>query len=452
MKYELLIKNGEVFYEGRLQKADVLVKDGLIAGLLADAKQEEAEKVIDAHGCYVLPGFIDPHVHLNDPGLTNSEDFYTGTSGAAAGGVTTVLEHPLTFPLPATLEAFAEKKAIGESKAVTNFALFGACAPDNDEEMLKILDNGAIAFKTFLPYSSEIPMLTDSQVLDKMELLSDKDIVLAVHCENDNIVTASTEKMEKAGRISFGDYPDGRPEIAELEAVARICLFAAKTGCKVNIAHCTLAEAVSYVTESRRRGADVSVETCPQYLLMDRSMMDTMGVFSICNPPLRTKEENERMWQCLFDGSVDWVCSDHSTYTVEEKMAGRDNAFKTPAGVTGIETTYQLLFSEGVVKRGLPLGRFVELASANAARRYRLYPKKGVIAIGADADLAILDPHREWTIAADKLKQMIKWSTYDGWKLTGKVVKTIVNGREVYDGENIIAAKGSGRFVAPLRR
>ena len=450
MKYDLLLKGGQVFTEGRLQEADIYVKDGVIAQIGKDLEKADAEKVLTVDGDYVRPGFIDPHVHLNDPGLTNSEDFYTGTCAAAAGGVTTVLEHPLTAPLPATEDAFVSKRKIGESKVVVDFALFGACAPDNERSMKKIIDSGAAAFKTFLPYSSEIPMLSDNQVLDKMRFLSDKDIVLAIHCENNDIVEKSTARMQELGKTKFSDYPDGRPAIAEIEAVSRMCLFAKVTGCKINIAHCSLAEAVDVVEQNKREGVNVSVETCPQYLLFDRSTLDSWREFSICNPPVREAEDVENLWNRLFDGKIDWVCSDHSTYTIEEKMAGGGNPFGTPAGIAGIQHTYQLLFSEGVVKRGLPLEKFVELSSSNAAKRYRLYPQKGLIAVGADADFAILNPDKEWIIRKEDLKQMIKWTPYDGMTLRGKVEKTIANGREVYDGEDVLARPGSGRYLTPL--
>ena len=451
MEYELIIRNGTVVTEDGAKALDVYVADGVITKLVeSGAEEDSAVRVIDAKGKFVFPGFVDAHVHLNDPGLTNSEDFYTGTSAAAAGGITTVLEHPLTNPLPDNLEAFEQKKAIGKSKVVTDFGLFGACSDHNEEEMLKMIDAGAVAFKTFLPYSSEIPSLDDGQILDRMAFLADKDIVLAIHCENNDIVEHYTKKMREEGHVKHTDYPKGRPDIAELEAVQRMCLFAEKTGAKINIAHTTLAEAVGFVRDADERGANITVETCPQYLTLDETCLADLGVFGICNPPLRSKEEVEKMWECLLAGDIDWVCSDHSTYTIEEKMVGKDDCFLTPAGVTSIELGYQLLFSEGVQKRGLPVEQFAQLSSTNAAKRYRLYPKKGTIAVGSDGDFAIIDPEMTWTVDDQKLKQMIKWSAYPGKEISGKVVSTILRGHEIYDGEDIVAEKGSGEFLAPL--
>lgn len=450
MKYDLLIKHGRVVTEKGAVHADLGIKNGKIVSICSAIDGKEAKKIIDATGQYVLPGFIDPHVHLNDPGMTNSEDFYTGTCAAAAGGVTTVLEHPLTFPLPDNLKAFNNKKEIGESKAVIHFGLFGACSAENEKEMEKMIETGAIAFKTFLTYSPEIPMLNDGQIVDRMAFLSKHDIVLAIHCENNDIVEFYSKKMQDAGHVQPEDYPQGRPEISELEAVSRMCLFAHKTGCKMNVAHCTLEEAVQVVHHYKQLGADISVETCPHYLILHQDMMKELGVFSICNPPLRTEEEVEKLWNCIFDGKIDWICSDHATYTVEEKMAGKDNAFKAPAGVTSVETCFPLFFSEGVVKRGLSIEDFTALSSTNAAKRYRLYPHKGRIAEGADADVTILDPKIQWVIDDQKLKQMIKWSPYNGRQVTGKVMKTIVGGVEVYDGENIVAARGTGRYLTPV--
>lgn len=458
MNYDLLIKNGIVVTEQKIIDADVYVKDGIIAKILirdGSSRLEEcteATTVIDAEGNYVFPGFIDPHVHFNDPGLTNSEDFYTGTCAAAAGGITTVLEHPLTFPLPDNIRDFEEKRRITSGKAVVDFGLFGACSHDNEKEMEKIIGSGAMAFKTFLPYSPEIPRLDDGQILDRMKFLSAYDIVLAIHCENNDIVNYYTDKMVKEGKIKPEHYPMGRPEIAEIEAVARMSLFALKTGCKVNIAHCTLAEAVDIVKNAQKSGANISVETCPQYLTLDDSALKDKGVFAVCNPPLRSEAQVEKLWKRVLNGDIDWICSDHATYTIEEKLAGVNNVFDTPAGVTSVELCYQLLFSEGVIKRGMPLCRFAELSSANAAKRYNLYPQKGAIAEGSDADFAILNSHLKWQIKDDKLKQMIKWSPYEGKSVTGKVTKTILRGKEIYDGEEVTAQKGYGRYLAPLTR
>ncbi|WP_425756387.1 allantoinase AllB [Ihubacter sp. rT4E-8] len=452
MKYDLRIKNGQVVTEDGLQRVDLFIKDGKIARIGTALQSDTANREIDAQDQYVLPGFVDPHVHLNDPGLTNSEDFYTGTCAAAAGGITTVLEHPLTFPLPDNLAAFEEKKEIGKRKAIVNFGLFGACSEKNQEEMKKMIESGAVAFKTFLTYSPEIPKLDDGHLMDRMKFLADYPAVLAIHCENNDIVEYCTAKLQAEGKVKPEDYPDGRPEIAELEAVSRMCLLAKETGCKVNIAHCTIKDAVDIVQKIKKQGADLSVETCPHFLLLNRSMLPQLGVFGICNPPLRQEERVEELWNCIFDGKIDWICSDHATYTIEEKMAGKDNAFLAPAGVTSVELCYQLFFSEGVMNRGLSLEKFVELTSTNAAKRYHLYPKKGRIAAGADADIAILNPNQVWTVKDENLKQMIKWSPYDGMEVTGKITRTIVNGIEVYNGTDIICEKGCGAFISPEER
>ena len=208
MSGNIKIRNGMVFTEDGLRQCDVCIKAGKISFLGAGEDEGEYTE-IDATGQYVLPGFIDPHVHLNDPGLTNSEDFYTGTCAAAAGGITTVLEHPLTFPLPDNLKAFNEKKSIGERKSIINFGLFGACSENNENEMEKMIANGAIAFKTFLTYSPEIPRLNDGQIIDRMKFLSDKDIVLAIHCENNDIVEYYTKKLQEEGRIEIRATVEG---------------------------------------------------------------------------------------------------------------------------------------------------------------------------------------------------------------------------------------------------
>ena len=240
--------------------------------------------------------------------------------------------------------------------------------------MEKMLESGAVAFKTFLTYSPEIPKLDDGQLLERMKFLADYPTVLAIHCENNDIVEYCTARLQAEGKTKPEDYPDGRPEIAELEAVSRMCLLAKATGCSVNIAHCTLKEAVDIVCETKKQGADLSVETCPHYLVLNRSMLPALGVFGICNPPLRQEERVEELWNCIFDDKIDWICSDHATYTIEEKMAGKENAFLAPAGVTSLELCYQLFFSEA-------------LSSISAQRSNRRRRRCGSCDFGSKSDV-----------------------------------------------------------------
>ena len=444
--FDLAIINGRIADALQDFCGCVYVKNGKIAAVTAEPVFEAAE-TIDASGLIVLPGFIDPHAHLNDPGLTESEDFYTGTCSAAAGGITTVIEHPMTFPSPSTGKILADKDAIAKEKAVVDYTLFGACNPDNADELIKMKEAGAAGVKAFMPYSPEIPKMNDGQLLFHMKKLREIGLPLIVHCENDDIVSSCTEKMISEGRTAPADYPDGRPEIAETEAVERLAKLAQETGASAHVAHCSTAESLRIVQAYREKGVNITVETCPHYLLFNRDLLEEFGPYGICNPPLRRKENVEDMWSELKKGHIHFVGSDHCAYTYEEKAEGEGNAFSTPPGMTSIQTCFPMLFDEAVGKRGLDLNAFVRLTSTNAAKKYGMYPKKGTLQPGADADLVILDPDREWMVSEDRLFYKQPWTPVMGWKVKTTVERTIVRGKTVYHSGTIEAEPGYGRYA-----
>ncbi|NLN49153.1 MAG: allantoinase AllB [Clostridiales bacterium] len=448
--YDLCIKNGDIANPDEIFKGNIYISGDKVAKITPCEILLPSKTTIDASGNYVMPGFIDPHAHLNDPGLTESEDFYTGTCSAAAGGITTVIEHPLTFPLPSTASNLLNKIDTVSPKAIVDFCLMGACTPDNYDEIGKMIGIGAIAFKAFMPYSVEIPQVNDGQLLDHIESLSGKGIVLTIHCENDDIVNWYTEKMIRENRILPINYPHGRPEIAEVEAINRAAIFAMETGGKINIAHCSTARGVEIVTYYKKQGVDISVETCPHYLTLNINDLEKLGVFGVCNPPLRSENIVDQMWNHVLSGNIDFIGSDHATYTFEEKDAGSDNIFKTPAGLTGIQTCFPLIFDEGVNKRKLDIKDFVKLSSTKAAKRYNIFPGKGLIEVGSDADMVIFDSKKKWTVKENLLFYKQKWTPYMDREITGWVDKTIVRGNIVYDNGHIVGEQGYGKFIKPI--
>lgn len=449
--FELCIKGGTVATDARVFKGDVYVQEGRVAAIVEGGAPLPTKETVDAAGRLVFPGFIDSHAHLNDPGLTESEDFYTGTCSAAAGGITTVLEHPLTVPLPVNRAILQDKEALCKAKAVTDFGQFGASVPQSLPNLAEMAGYGVVAFKAFMPYSPEIPQSTDTELLDAMAALSGTGIPLVIHCENDNILATLTRRQIEAGRTTPADYEAAHTEINEVEAVGRVALFALHTGAKVHVAHCSSAAAVDVAAEYRAKGADITVETCSHFLSLDSRDVEKWGVYAICNPPLRSPEHVEQLWQRVLEGKVNLIGSDHATYTFEEKEAGLENVFQTPAGLTAIQTCFPVVFSEGVKKRNLPLEQFVALTSTNTAKRFGLYPRKGTLAPGSDADITIIDPGQSWTIAKDDLLYKMKWTPLMGRTLQGRVVHTIVRGRTVYKDGAILAKAGYGQFQRPVR-
>lgn len=450
--YDVCIKDGTVINAEGSFKGDIYISEGKIAALVKKGGQEyEAKEVIDAEGYLVMPGFVDPHSHLNDPGLTESEDFYTGTCSAAAGGITTVMEHPLTFPLPSNYKNLWDKKEIVSKKAVTDFALFGACAADNYADIEEMIEMGAVAFKAFLTSSPEMPKLTDSEVIRHMENLKGAGPVMPIHCENEMIVEGFTERRRMEGKVHPTDYDDARPEISEIEAINRMCLFARYTGGKIHIVHCSVPEGVDAVNSYKEKGADVTVETCPHFLLLDSTDVEKWGVYAICNPPIRKRSTVEKMWERVLKGKIDFIGSDHATYTFEEKEEGMEDVYNTPAGLSGIQTCFTSFFSEGVGKRKMSLESFVAMSSTNAAKRYGLYPQKGAVRIGSDGDVVILDPNKSWRVEEGKLFYKKKWTPYMGMEINCQVKRTIVRGVTVYKDGEICVEAGFGKYV-PMKK
>lgn len=428
-------------------RANIYVKDGKISTITSE-DGFAAEKIIDAEGHYVLPGFVDPHTHLNDPpGGDVSEDFYTGTCSAAAGGVTTVIEMPLTTPVVATAEAFTNKRKICKPKAIVDFAMFGACTPNNEEELDKMLGEGAVAFKAFTPYSTEIEKLDDASLWKTMQRLAGTGTMLSIHCENADMILKFTEELKKLGKTKPCNYNEAHPEISELEAVQRVALFAYKTGARVNVCHCSIPEAVDVVSYYKSLGADITVETCMHYLTLNEHDVDRWGVYCICNPPIRMQSTQDQLWKRVLNGEVDFIGTDHSAYLHTEKAEGKDNIFNTPPGITGMQLCFPIFFDEAVNKRGMSVERFVDMSSTAAAKRHGIFPKKGWIQVNADADFVIFDPHKKWVIENEKLFYLEKWTPHVGRTVTGCVKETIVRGKTVYKDGKITAETGYGVFV-----
>ena len=443
----LCIKNGVIVNAAGSKKANVYVRDGVISAVTDTETILPAEEVIDAEGLYVFPGFVDPHTHLNDPGLTNSEDFYTGTCSAAAGGITTCLEHPLTIPLPISYETLDQKREICASKAVTDFGLFGAAVPENVDELDRMTELGAVAFKAFLTVSPDMPQSQEADIIKYLLKLKGKGPVLPIHCEDQSICADCTAAMRKAGRVSPSDYYCGRPEISEAVAINRMAYLAECTGGKMHIVHCSIPQGVDLVEEYKAKGVDITVETCSHFLVFDHDIMEKEGIYAICNPPIRDRSTVEELWARVLAGKVDFIGSDHAAYTIEEKEGGLADCFDTPAGLTGIQTAFPAFFSEGVMHRGMPLELFAAMTSTNAAKRYGVYPKKGAIALGSDADFVLINPNKQWTVEQDKLFYMCPWSPYIGMQFDGKIEKTIVRGTTVFENDRILVEPGFGTYV-----
>lgn len=446
---KILIKAGKIInHDAITENANILIENEKIKAITKEDLRSQANMVLDASDLWVFPGGVDSHSHLNDPGLTESEDYFTGTCSAAAGGITTVLDHPLTIPITADRKSFLEKKAEAEKKAVVDYALWAAALPDNMDQIIDLSELGAIAFKSFLSYSSEIPSVNMGELWEIMKIISATGRILGVHCENQQIIDAMEKPYRRKNTRDFTDYAEGRGELAEILASVEAITLAKATGARLHIVHASSPDVVDKVWEEASKGYKITVETCPHYLILTKDALNQWGPFAKCAPPLRSKKHVDGMWERVKQGKVNFIGSDHATYTFEEKEAPT-SIWDVPAGITGIQTMIPLIFSEGIKKRGLSPCLLSALTSTNTAKAFGLFPRKGYIGVGSDADLCFIDPNSSWEIKREDLFYKMKWSPYIGMKLSGRIVHTMVRGRIVYSEGKIMVKPGSGKFLQP---
>ena len=445
-KADLVVRNGWVVTPGGMFRGGVAVKGGVFVAVGADEALPPGEQTIDAGGRHLLPGVIDTHVHFREPGLTHKEDLGTGSAAAACGGVTTVLEMPNTVPPTGTVEAFRQKKALAEAKSYVDVGLYGVVLQDNVEQLPALAEAGVVAFKLFMGETTGgIPAPDDGRMLEACGLIAKTGLVLAVHAENNPVIQRWMARYKAGGRTDPKVWDEARPAIAEIEAIQRAILFAEHCGTKLHIVHLTAREALPIITAARARGLRVTAETCPHYVFLDSSRANTIGTLSRMNPPIRSKDDAEALWAGLLDGRVDSIATDHAPHTREEKV--KPSIWDVQSGFPGVETSLPL-FLTAVNQGRMSLTHLTRLACESPARIFGLYPQKGAIRVGSDADLALVDMEREGKIEAAALHSKSKLSPYDGWKVKGLPTMTILRGQVVMkDGEPVGPPRG--RTVRP---
>jgi allantoinase len=396
---------------------------------------------------------------MREPGIDKREDWVTGTMAAAAGGVTTVLEHPVSIPPTVSAKAFLDKRELADQKSLVDFGLFGGdgeTSIDNIEEQVEV---GAVAFKTFIwPYPDRkdefdgITVEDNDALLDLFEAVAATGLVQVLHAETKSIVDHYTKKLVAAGHITPIYHEASRPVISEVEAVQRVVLFAKETGVRLNIPHLSSGSAAAVVKAAREEGYDnITAETCPHYLFLTSERMAEIGPYGKVNPPIRTQEEQDRLWEYLLDGTISTIGSDHGPHLPEHKERGWKNIFNAPAGSAAVEALLPTMLN-GVSEGRLSLQKVTELMSENVAKLYGIYPRKGVIRVGADADLTLVDMEKELTIDRSKLytKQKDAARMFDGWHLKGLPVMTIVRGKVVMRDGEVVREPGYGQFIPRL--
>ncbi len=445
--FDLLIRNGTVVTEAGTGIADIAVSGGTIVAVEPElGGQARAE--IDATGLHVFPGVVDAHVHFNEPGRTEWEGWASGTRALAAGGGTCAFEMPLNAH-PPTLDAtsFDAKRAAAEAQAVTDFALWGGLVPGNRDHLAELAERGAIGLKAFMSRSGteDFPAADDLTLFEGMKTAAELGMIVAVHAESDSLTSMLAARAVAEGRTSARDYLASRPVLAEVEAINRAMLFAEEAGCALHIVHVSSGAGVALIAAAKTRGVDVSCETCPHYLVFTEEDVERLGAVAKCAPPLRPESEREALWRALLAGDLPMVASDHSPAPPEMKQ-GHD-FFGIWGGISGCQSTLPAMLTEGHHGRGVRLATIASVTAGAVARRFRL-PRKGRIAVGADADLALVALGDSFELAGEDLFYRHRQSPFIGRRFSGRIARTILRGTTVYLEGRVVTEAG-GRLIQP---
>lgn len=452
-----LIKNGTVVTASDTFHADVWIEGDKIIGL-TDATQRglfpTPDLEVDATGKYVLPGGIDAHTHLDMPfgGTTSSDDFETGTVAAAHGGTTTIVDFAIQTKGHTLREGIDTWHAKAEGKAAIDYA-FHMIATDVNQttlgEMKDFIAEGITSFKLFMAYPGVL-YVDDGQIFRAMQVARDKGGLICMHAENGIAIDVLVEQAVARGEIAPKYHSLSRPEIAEAEGTNRALHLAEMAGCPVYIVHLSAPRALQRVTEARDRGMPAYAETCPQYLFAsfdDLAQEGFEGAKFVCTPPLRPKYMQEDLWRGLKTNDLQVVSTDHCPFCFKgQKDLGRDSFAKIPNGMPGIETRLYLLWDGGVRTGRISINRFVEITSTAPAKIYGLYPRKGTIAVGADADILVWDPDQEHALNQAELHMRVDYSPYEGRHVKGKPTHVFSRGDLVVDHGKFHGKAGRGKF------
>ncbi|MEO6392748.1 MAG: dihydropyrimidinase [Pyrinomonadaceae bacterium] len=448
-----LIKNGRVVTAVDDYRADILIEDEKVS--IIGAKLEmEADRVIDAAGKLVIPGGIDPHTHLELPfgGTSASDDFYTGTRGAAFGGTTTIIDFAVQNKGESMIQGVDNwhKKAEGKPVIDYGFHLITTDFEDGAErEMYQLMDEGITSFKLFMAYPG-VFLADDATIYRAMSAAGERGGLICMHAENGIVINEIIKRALADGRTAPKHHALTRPTLAEAEGVHRAIAIAEMAESPVYIVHLSCTDALNQVRQARDRGIPAFAETCPQYLFLsiDDYGDGWDGAKYVMTPPLREKHNQDELWKGLKMDDLQVISTDHCPFCMkEQKELGKNDFSKIPNGAPGVEYRMSLIYNGGVVENRISLNRFVELTSTAAAKMFGLFPKKGTIAVGSDADIVIFDPEKEHTLTLQAQHMNVDYCTYEGKKIKGAVETVLSRGRVVIENGECLVEKGSGRFL-----
>jgi dihydropyrimidinase len=454
-----LIKSGTVVTATDQYKGDVLVEDEKVA-VIGTSLDIDADRVIDAAAKYVLPGGIDVHTHLDMPfgGTTSADDFETGTRAAAFGGTTSVVDFAIQYRGQTLHHAWETWMKKAEGKAVVDYGFHMIMTDLNDQtegEMDALVRQGLTSFKLFMAYPG-VFMLDDASIFKALLRTANNGGTICMHAENGGVIDVLVQRALAEGKTAPRYHALTRPARAEAEATHRAIALAEIAGVPIYIVHLSAAEALEMVAEARDRGLPAFAETCPQYLFLSDDNYeepDFDGAKYVMSPPLREKAAQDRLWRGLAFNDLQAISTDHCPFCMkEQKELGRNDFSRIPNGAPGIETRMSLVYDGGVRAGRISLNRFVELTSTSPARIFGLFPRKGTVAPGSDADIVVFDPNRTITLSAATLHMNVDYNPYEGRQVTGAADTVLSRGRLVIDNGKFVGRPGSGAFLKRASR
>lgn len=448
----LLIRGGSIVLGQAVTRGDLFIKGERIfaVGTLPNLSPDV---IIEAEGRLILPGAIDTHVHFNDVfmGTVSVHDYYTGTLAAAYGGVTSLIDFSNQAPSKSLMSTLEQKRDEAAGLPLVDWGVHPVITQPTEDTIAEIpalIEAGAPTIKCYMTYEDEGLMLNYEDLILVSKKLKRYGGMLLVHAEDDEIIQKNLSLMLDVGFTEPIYHLKSRPKDAENKAIRDCVQIARETGGRLFIVHMSSADGVEIVAHARADGLDVIAETCTHYLVFTNEwLMRGDGLKWICSPPIRDRTNQEHLWQGLRDGRVSMVTSDDAAYMWEAKMYGADRFDLCPNGLPGIEPRFCVLYSEGVAKDIISLPRFVELVSSTPAKLFGMWPSKGNLYPGADADVIIFDPNKKWVMGQDTLHMATDYSAYENLTITGKIEKVLSRGEIIIDGDNCLAEKGRGRYL-----
>ena len=449
MTVDILIKNGTVFTPNGVLRCNIAVAEGKIVSLVNDSHSPKAERVIDCKGKLVLPGVIDAHVHFRDPGYTHKEDYESGSRAAAAGGVTMVMDQPNVDPVPNTAERFETHMENAGKKSIVDFNHFAS--PGNLEEVPKLATLGAIAFKIFqkkaaYPYNTEASMNDDLEIFEAFEAVGKTNRMCSVHAHETDIYEGMLKRLRESGELTWKKFIDvSYSELVRVGTVPTLIYLAEKASVRYYALHCGLKDYIDVIRKAKQAGKNV-VADCVISHLVPSPKGDSPGILK---GQYKTNERHvQATWQGILDGTIDFIDSDHAPHLPEEIEIGVEEPDKMALGYGCMEYWFSLLLNEANKGR-ITVEQLVKLCSSNVAKIFDIYPRKGALQVGSDADIAIVDPKKKMTLTCDNLHTKAGWTAYEGYEVTGVPVFTIVRGNIVMEDGDVIGKPGDGKFIRP---